>query len=269
MFEFETYRVGLTNFFLIYGVRVIVALLILIIGWWVTQRIVNLVYRLMVKKDLDPSLRPFLKNILSISLKVFLIIFVISQVGFEVTSFIAVLGSAGLAIGLALQGSLANFAGGVLLLVIKPFKVGDFIEVQATMGKVCQINMFNTVLKTGDNKTIFIPNGPLASSTIINYDVEDTRRVDMRFLIGHENDLQKAKAILTTIIEADARILEIPAPQIVSEFNELQVTLIVRVWSKREDYWGIYWDLMEKVKTTFDLENISRPTALREIINKV
>ncbi|HSI90675.1 MAG TPA: mechanosensitive ion channel domain-containing protein [Adhaeribacter sp.] len=260
---------SLTNYLLIYGMKVIVALLMLIIGLWLIKRLTTFLRNLMIRRNVDPSLVPFLINITSIGLKIFLVILVISQMGIEATSFLAILGSAGIAIGLALQGSLSNFAGGVLLLTLRPFRVGDFIEAQGQMGKVHIINIFNTVIKTGDNKTIFMPNGPLASSTIINYDLEETRRVDLKFTFDYRNDIKKAREIITDLIDADPRIMKDPAPKIaVSDIAGTAVNMVVRVWVNRPDYWDVFFAMQENVKDEFEKNNFMAPVTVRELVNQ-
>ena len=251
LFDFEKYRETLTTFFLKYGVKVLVALLILLVGLWVIKRLINFISHEMEDQQVDPSLRPFLRNLLQVALKILLIIVVISQLGLEITSVFGVLGSAGLAIGLALQGSLANFAGGVLLLVIKPFRVGDHIEAQGVAGNVCLINILNTVIKTADNKTIYIPNGPLASSTIVNSDVEANRRADVRILVQYSSDIDRAKDLIRQIIAHDARILPEPPPQVVTENTDLGVAIYTRVWAERAHVGPITNDLHDWIRGAF------------------
>src|SRR5688572_12933463 len=197
------YSQNILQYITIYGLRILSALLILVVGLWLIKRVTKFLHKLMHQRGMDASLIPFLITIANILLKITLVIVVISQIGIEATSFLAILGSAGIAIGLALQGSLSNFAGGVLLLTVRPFRVGDFIDAQGQSGKVHEINIFNTIIKTGDNKTIFIPNGPLASGTIVNYDLEEHRRVDMKFVIDYRNDVEKAREILREIMRKD------------------------------------------------------------------
>jgi small conductance mechanosensitive channel len=188
------------------------------------------------------------------------------MIGVKTTSFVAVLGAAGLALGFALQGSLSNFAGGVMILLFKPFKVGDIIEAQGHRGKVDEIRIFNTIIKTLDNKTIIIPNGEVSGNSIINYTAEPTRRVDMTFGIGYDDDIGKVKSVLKRVIDSDERILEDPAPMIVvSEHGGSSVNFAVRPWVKTEDYWGVYFDMHEKVKLAFDEEGISIPYPQRDI----
>lgn len=267
MFDIEKYRSLVVDFVVLYGMKLIVAIFILAIGVWVIKRLSRLLDNVMIRKNVDPSLRPFLSSIIGVALWVLLIVVVIAQIGVEMTSFIAVLGSAGLAIGLALQGSLSNFAGGVLILTIKPFRVGDFIEAQGQGGTVHIINIFNTVLKTGDNKTIYLPNGPLASSVVVNYSVESTRRVELLFTVSVNNDIGKVRQLIQQLIHEDSRVLPEPEPTIVvTSFAEHAITLSVRIWSKREDYWPLYWDMTEKAKAAFEANGIALPVPRREML---
>lgn len=257
MFDLSKYSRTITNYVVLYGMKILIALLILVVGLWLIKRLTNFLFRLMEKRGVDPSLVPFLRNIANIALKIMLIIVVISQIGIEATSFLAILGSAGIAIGLALQGSLSNFAGGVLLLTLRPFRVGDFIEAQGQSGKVHLINIFNTVIKTGDNKTIFIPNGPLASGTIVNFDLEEKRRVDLKFSLSETSDVNRAREIIYKVAAADLRVIKEPAPKVVvSETTATHVTLTVRVWTNHEDYWDVYYALQENIKEEFRKEDI-------------
>jgi small conductance mechanosensitive channel len=249
-----------------YAPQVLLAIVVLIIGFWIIKKIVKSAGKAMELKSLDLSLQKFLGSLISILLKVMLLISVASIVGINATSFIAVLGAAGLAVGLALQGSLANFAGGVLILIFKPYKVGDVIDAQGHMGKVDSIQIFNTVLKTPDNKTIIIPNGPLSNGSITNISTEPKRRVDMTFGIGYNDDILKTKDVLQKLIDNDTRILKDPAPAIlVSELADSSVNFAVRVWCNAADYWGIYFDMHENVKLTFDKENISIPFPQQDV----
>ncbi|MBK0404581.1 mechanosensitive ion channel [Adhaeribacter sp. BT258] len=257
MIDLSRYTRTITNYAVLYGMKIVIALLILFVGLWLIRRLTHLLHRLMEKRGVDPSLVPFLSNIVNILLKIMLIIIVISQIGIEATSFLAILGSAGIAIGLALQGSLSNFAGGVLLLTLRPFRVGDYIDAQGQSGRVHLINIFNTVIKTGDNKTIFIPNGPLASGTIVNYDLEEKRRVDLKFAVPGGHDINKTRDIIYNLVAQDLRVFKDPAPKVVvSETTGTDVTLLVRVWASHEDYWDVYYALQENIKDTFHKEGI-------------
>ncbi len=243
-----------------YAPTLLLAVLALIIGLWVIKMITKGVSKMMKKQDIDESLRPFLVSLLSAILKIMLVISVVQMVGVEMTSFVAILAAAGFAIGMALSGTLQNFAGGVMILIFKPFKVGDVIDAQGHVGGVKEIQIFNTILKTPDNKTIIIPNGPLSTGSMVNYSTEETRRVDFTFGIGYDDDIDKAKETLMTLIKADERIFTDPAPFIaVSELADSSVNFAVRVWAKSSDYWGIFFDMNENVKKEFDKQKISIP----------
>ena len=244
----------------------IIAILTLVVGLWIIKTVVKAFNKTMERSKTEVSLKKFLSSLLSVILKVILFISVAQMAGFDTMSFVAVLASAGLAVGLALQGSLSNFAGGVLLLILKPFKVGDFIDAQGYTGTVASINVFNTILKTPDNKTVILPNGGLSNSDLTNFSTEPTRRVDMTFGIGYEDDLRKAKGILTGLANSDKRVLDIPEPSIVvSELADSSVNFSVKVWCKAADYWGIYTDMQEKVKLEFDQQKISIPFPQQDV----
>lgn len=243
-----------------YGVKLIAAIITLIIGLWIIKIITNAFSRLMDKKEVDPSLKGFLKSLTSMLLKVMLIISVISMMGIQMTSFIAILGAAGLAVGMALSGTLQNFAGGVIILILKPFKVGDYIEAQGYAGSVREIQIFNTILKTPDNVTIILPNGGLSTGSVKNYSAEEKRRVDFVFGVAYGDDFDHAKATLLKLIDADERILKDPEPFIVlSELADSSVNITVRVWSKASDYWGVKFDLTEQVYKQFPKEKLNIP----------
>jgi small conductance mechanosensitive channel len=256
----------LYDFILVFGPKLLGAIVTLIIGLWIIKFLVRIADKGMKRADLDVSLQRFLSSFIGIILKVLLLISVASMVGIATTSFIAILGAAGLAVGLALQGSLANFAGGVLILLFKPFKVGDFIDAQGYMGTVHAIQIFITVLKTPDNKTVIIPNGPLSNGSLTNFSTESQRRVDMSFGIGYEDDIAKAKEVLNRLVAEESRIIQEPAPQImVGELGDSSVNFNVRVWCNAADYWGIYFDMQEKVKYAFDKDGISIPFPQRDV----
>lgn len=245
---------------LTYGPKVIGAIVVLIVGLWVIRLLVSSMARLMRKREVDPSLVPFVRGLVGAILKLGLIISVIQMIGVETTSFIAVLGAMGLAIGMALSGTLQNFAGGVMILLFKPYKVGDFIDAQGHTGTVHSIQIFNTVLKTPDNKTVILPNAPISTGAIVNFSTEPQRRVDMSFGIGYDDDIDAAKRTLQELIDADERFLKDPAPLIVvGELADSSVNFTVRVWAKAGDYWGIYFNMHEQVKKTFDAKGISIP----------
>ena len=243
-----------------YVPKLVLAIVVLLLGLWLVKRVIKLMNKGMERSSTEPTLAKFLGNLVSIGLKALLLISVASMIGIETTSFIAILGAAGLAIGLALQGTLANFAGGVLVLLFRPFKVGDFVEAQGVAGTVTEIQIINTVIRTGDNKRIIVPNGAISNGIITNFSSEATRRVDFVFGIGYDDDVAKAKSILTRLATEDSRSLAEPAPLVVvSELADSSVNFTVRVWVNAADYWGLYFDLTEQVKLTFDQEGISIP----------
>ena len=244
----------------VYGIKVIAALAIFIIGRWVAKGVRKIVERVMKKGSVDPTLISFTANLVYIGLLAFIVIAALGQLGIQTTSFIAILGAAGLAIGLALQGSLSNFAAGFLLIIFRPFKVGDLIEGAGVFGVVEAIQIFTTQFKTADNKTVIVPNAKLTDDNIVNWTVKGTRRVDMTMGIGYEDDIDKARTVMAEIIAADDRILKEPAPLIaLSELADSSVNFVVRPWVKVEDYWGVYFDLTEKFKKAFDANGISIP----------
>lgn len=248
------------DFLQVYGLKVLGAVVVLIIGLWVIKWAIKAIDSMMVRASVDDSLRPFLKSLTSALLKVMLGISILGMVGIEMTSFIALLAAAGLAVGMALSGTLQNFAGGVMILIFKPFQVGDFIDAQGYMGVVKEIQIFVTILTTPDNKTIIIPNGGLSNGSLVNFSTQATRRVDWSFGIGYGDDLNKARAIIQRLIDADSRILKDPASLIVlGELGDSSVNLTVRVWSKAEDYWGIFFDMNENVYNAFNAEGINIP----------
>lgn len=242
------------------GVNLITALIVLFVGLKIVNFIVSKTTKLMERNEIDASLRPFLASVLSWTLKTSVVIAAINSAGVETTSFIAILGTAGLAVGMALQGSLSNFAGGVLILILKPFKVGDVIKAQGFVGSVEKITTFSTFLKTPDNQVICIPNGGLANSPIVNINQEATRRVDFTFCIGYGDSISEAKNLLENIVSADSRILKDPAHQIVvGELADSSVNIYVRAWVDTADYWGVFFDTTETVKVEFDKSKISIP----------
>lgn len=242
------------------GINVLMALVIYIIGKIVVGVLVNLFGKLMAKSKYDDMLVDFLKAIVRSVLMLFVIVASLNQLGVDTTSLVAILGAAGLAIGLSLQGSLQNFAAGVMLLVFRPFKKGDFVEAGGTAGVVQNITIFTTLMLTPDNKEIIVPNGAIYGGNIVNFSARDTRRVDMVVGIGYDADLKKAKEILNEMVAADERILAEPAPQVaVSELADSSVNFVVRPWVKSADFWGVMFDFNENVKIRFDAEGISIP----------
>ena len=250
----------------LYGLKIVGAIAVLIIGRIVVGIITGVVRRLLKRAQTDETLEKFLTTLTKTALLVILFIVVLNQLGVQTTSFVAIIGAAGLAIGFALQGSLANFAAGVMLIVFRPFRAGDFVEAGGTVGVVEEIGIFSTVMKTVDNKKIIVPNGGITSGNIVNYSAKDTRRVDLVFGIGYDDDLRKAKRVLERILGEDSRILKDPAPVVaVSELADSSVNFVVRPWVKSDDYWPVLWDLTEKVKVTFDGEGISIPYPQQDV----
>jgi small conductance mechanosensitive channel len=263
-FEFSTDL--LMDFVLEYGPAVLKAIAVLILGLWAVKIIVGVVRKVLTKSNVDPSLQGFLRSMVSILLKVMVYITALGMLGVEMTSFIAILGAAGLAIGLALSGTLQNFAGGVMILLFKPYKVGDFIEAQGFSGVVKEIQIFVTILTTPDNKTIIIPNGPLATGSLTNFSTQATRRVDWTFGIGYGDDVDKAYEVLNRLIEGDDRILKDPEPfMAVKELADSSVNIVVRVWVNSADYWPVHFRMNEEVYKTFDKEGLSIPFPQRDI----
>lgn len=243
-----------------WGPKVIAAIVTLLIGLWIIGIITRGIAKTMQKRDVDPSLRPFLKSLISTVLKVMLFISVIGMVGIEATSFVAVLGAAGLAVGLALQGTLQNFAGGVIILLIKPFKVGDWIDTPNHSGTVHAIQIFHTILKTPDNKTIIIPNGPLANSSLTNYSTEPRRRLDLTVGVGYGDSTEKTRETLMELINADERILKDPEPFIVvAELADSSVNFTVRLWVEAGDYWPLKFDMNERIYNKFNEVGLNIP----------
>ena len=250
----------------VYGMRVVAAIVILVVGRWVALGLAKFIKRLMLKSKVDETLVSFVRNLSYIALLAFVVIAALNQLGIQTASFIAVLGAAGLAIGLALQGSLGNFAAGVLMIIFKPFKVGDFIEGAGLGGTVEKIEIFTTQLKSPDNKTIIVPNAKLTGDNIINYTVKGTRRVDFVFGIGYDDDIDKARSIIKEIIDQDDRVLKDQEPVIVvSELADSSVNFSVRAWTSADDYWSFYFDTTEKVKKQFDAQGISIPFPQRDV----
>lgn len=247
-------------FVVTYGMALVGAIIVLIVGLWIIKNFMKWFGKFLEKKEIDPSLKPFLVSLLDALMKVMLVLTVLGIVGIEMTSFIAILGAAGLAIGMALSGTLQNFAGGVLILIIKPFKVGDYIVAQGHAGSVREIQIFNTILKTPDNVTIVLPNGPLANGSVTNYSAEEKRRVDWVFSIAYGDDFSKAKSIIRNLVDVDPRVHQDPEPFIVlSEMAASSIDITVRVWSLASDYWALKFDLNQKVYETFAKEGLSIP----------
>lgn len=256
----EQFLNKLINWITTEGIKLVIWLFLLFVGWKVVKKIVNIMNRTLEKRNVDATVRSFLETFLEIVLKGILIYIFLDQVGVETTGIAALLASAGVAIGLALQGSLSNFAGGVIILLIRPFNVGDYIEGSGHSGTIEKIGMFYTHMTTVDNKLILIPNGNLTNDSIVNYSAKELRRVDLTFGVGYEQDVLKVKRILSNIVEAHDLILKTPEPFIaLSAHGDSAVNFVVRVWVNNSDYWKVHFDLLEAVKVKFDEEEVSIP----------
>ncbi|MEI7508666.1 MAG: mechanosensitive ion channel domain-containing protein [Flavobacterium sp.] len=252
-FTAEGYIKGFMKVLIDYSPKLISALVILFIGIYAIRFINNLVKRIMVKRNLDPTLSKFLADILIWVLRVLLFVTFISKLGIETSSFVAILGAAGLAIGMSLQGSLSNFAGGMLIILFKPFRVGDTIEAQGVTGTVKEIQIFVTKLLTVNNQTIFVPNGVLSNGVITNYSVEGNRRADLVFTISYDTNIKNAKEIVMTVLETHPKVLKMPAPSVmVKDLTDNSIHLAVRPWTKNEDFGIVSSDILEQCKTAFD-----------------
>jgi small conductance mechanosensitive channel len=250
----------LTEFAITYGLKLFAALATLVIGLYIVKMIINVMARMMERNDTDPSLRGFVSSLVSILLKVMVYITALGMLGVEMTSFVAIMGAAGLAVGLALSGTLQNFAGGVMILLFKPYKVGDVIDAQGYTGAVKEIQIFVTILTTADNKTVLIPNGPLATCALINYSTQPTRRVDWTIGIAYGDDLDRAYEVINKLIAADNRILKDPEPFVaLSALADSSVNIVVRAWVNAPDYWSVFFKMNEEVYRTFGKEGLSIP----------
>ncbi|MDA3894639.1 MAG: mechanosensitive ion channel [Desulfobacteraceae bacterium] len=250
----------------IYGIKVILALLILFFGRLIAKLITKIVGRIMDRSKIDPTIIKFVGNLIYIGLIAFVIIAALGQLGIQTASFVAVIAAAGLAIGLALQGSLANFAAGFLMIIFRPFTVGDFIEGAGTAGTVEEISIFTTVLKTPDNKTVIVPNAKISEDNIVNWTTKGTRRVDLVMGIGYDDDIDKAKQVMADVIAKEDRILKNPAPLIaLLELADSSVNFVVRPWVNSGDYWDVHFALTENMKKAFDANGISIPFPQRDV----
>lgn len=249
-----------SNYLIPWSIHIAAALAIFIFGRMVAKVIVRVLKKILGKAKMDPILINFISSIVNTLLLLFIIVAALDQLGVDTTSLIALLGAAGLAVGLALQGSLQNFAAGVMMIVFRPFKAGDFVEVAGTAGVVESINIFSTTMRTGDNREIIVPNGAIYSGTITNYSARETRRIDLVFGIGYDADIRKAKEVLQQILDEDSRVLKDPASTIaLSELADSSVNFVVRPWVKTADYWNVRFDITEQVKLRFDEHGISIP----------
>lgn len=258
--EYQKYLDTLMDYVAIYGVKALIAIVIVIIGLWLVKKVVAVIKKMLAKRKIDETLQKFLGDFIGWILKILVFITAISQLGIEVTSFIAILGAAGLAVGMALQGSLANFAGGVLIMIFKPFKVDDLIEAQGQLGVVKEIQIFVTKIITPENKLSIIPNGILSNGTIVNYTEEGKLRVDMVFGVGYDEDIKKTKKVLFEVLQNDENVLKDPQPTVnVSELADSSVNFAVRPWTTPDKYWDVYFGVTEKVKLALDKEGIEIP----------
>lgn len=250
----------------LYGTRIIGAIAILVIGRVIVGIITGVIKRLMVKSGTDEMLVNFVGSLTRIALLTFVVISALGTLGMQTTSLVAIIGAAGLAVGFALQGSLSNFASGVMLIIFRPFKTGDYIEAGGTAGVVESTHVFNTILKTPDNKKVIVPNSKMTADNITNYSAKELRRLDLVFGIGYNDDLRKARQLLETILKNDSRVLSDPAPVVaVLELADSSVNFAVRPWVKTGDYWPVYFDITEQVKLTFDEQGISIPFPQQDV----
>jgi len=249
-----------------FGVRMVSALTIFVLGRWVAKALVGMVKRMLARADVEETLERFLGNLVYFALLTVVIVATVSRLGVETTSLAAMIGAAGLAVGLALQGSLSNFAAGVLIVLFRPYRVGDFIDAGGVAGSVHEVQIFTTVLFTPDNRAIIVPNSQIMSGTIVNFSMNETRRVDLEAGCGYGDDLDKMRRVLTEIVEGDDRVLEDPAPTIaIRELGESSVNFVVRPWVKSTDYWAVHADVTERIKKRFDDEGISIPFPQRDV----
>jgi small conductance mechanosensitive channel len=249
-----------------FGLKIVAAIAIFIIGRLAAKFLKNMSVKFMTKSKVDPTLVSFLGHVIYIALLTFVILAALAQLGIQTTSFIAVIGAAGLAVGLALQGSLSNFAAGVLMIIFRPFKVGDVIEGAGVLGTVEEIQIFTTQLLTPDNRTVIIPNAKLTSDNIINYTAKPARRVDLVFGVSYSDNIDKVKEVITSVLSQDSRILKDPSPTIgLLEMADSSINFAVRPWVAPKDFWGVYFDINEKMKKRFDAEGISIPFPQRDV----
>ncbi|MBN1292257.1 MAG: mechanosensitive ion channel [Candidatus Latescibacteria bacterium] len=256
----ENWLIKLQDLFTVFGLRIIAALAIFIIGRWIAKLLKKVIHKIMVKRNIEPTIMTFLENLIYVLIMTFVILAALARLGIQTASFVAVIGAAGLAVGFALQGSLANFAAGFLMIIFKPIKVGDYIEGAGTAGVVESIGIFTTVLATPDNKTIIIPNSKLTGDNITNYSTKEIRRVDFKFGVAYNADIQKVKRIIEEVLKNDTRILDSPAPTIgLLELASSSLNFAVRPWVKTPDYWDVYFNITENMKKQFDNEGIRIP----------
>ena len=261
----DQYTSSFTKVLIDYTPKLIAALLLLIIGIWVIRFINAVSRKIMIKRDIEPTLIEFLSDIIFWGLRIVLFIAVISKLGIESSSFVAILGAAGLAVGLSLQGSLSNFAGGMLIILFKPFKLGDTIEAQGVSGMVIDIQIFVTQLLTANNQVIFVPNGALSNGTIINYSMQETRRTDLTFGVSYETNIKEVKDIIMDILNANEKILKDPVPTVsIREITDSGIKIAIRAWTKNEDFGDVTSEIFEDCKTAFDQAKIDYQPFVRE-----
>ncbi len=269
MEQVNTYTKALTDWIIVFGPKVLGALLVFIIGLYVTNWLSRLIWKSMNRRNFDVSLQSFLSSMVSVGLKILLLVTVAGMLGIQTTSFVALIGALGLAVGLALQGSLANFAGGVLMLVFKPFKVGDIIETQGQTGVVMEIQIFNTILLTGENKTVILANGAVSNGTIVNHSKHGTLRVDITLGIAPDNDMQKVRQVVENTMTANPHVLKDPKPTVnILKVADGMVTLAVRPYAETGHYWDVYFELQESLKTAFEKNAIAAPLHTYVVVNK-
>ena len=262
----ESIMLKMQEWLALYGLKVVAAVAILVVGRLAAGAVRSLIRRLMSRHGVDETLVGFVVNVTYVAVMAFVVIAALGQLGVQTASFVAIIGAAGLAVGLALQGSLSNFAAGFLMILFRPFKVGDYIEGGGTAGTVDEIQIFTTTLRTPDNKVVIIPNAKLTGDNIVNWSSTGQRRVDMVFGIGYGDDIDKARTVIESIIKADPRVLAEPAPLVaISQLGESSVDFVARPWVKTADYWSVWFDVTEKVKKAFDAEGISIPFPQRDI----
>ena len=258
--EVQSYVEQAYGMILEYAPKILGAIVLLVVGLWIIGKVSKFIGKSIAKRGTDPTASKFLADLISVVLKIALLIAIASQLGIETTSFVAILGAAGLAVGLALQGSLGNFAGGVLLLIFRPFKVGDLIEAQGHIGVVDSINIFVTTLVSPDNKKVIIPNGPLSNGNITNYTDLGQLRVDLVVGIGYGEDIQQARNVIMEVMKNDPKVLDSPAPSVnVLELADSSVNLAVRPYATPADYWDVYFGITEKAKIALDKAGIEIP----------
>lgn len=243
-----------------YGIKIIAAVIIFVVGRWIAKLLRNILEKMMRKGKVDETLISFISHLTYILLLVIIVIAALNQLGIQTTSFIAIIGAAGLAVGLALQGSLANFAAGVLMIIFRPFKVGDYVEAGGTAGTINEINIFTTVLTSPDNRVIIVPNAKITGDNIVNYSAKDKRRLDLVFGVDYGDNLQRVKNVLNDVLAGESRVLKDPAPMVgVLELADSSVNFAVRPWVQTSDYWPLFFELKETIKKRFDEEGISIP----------